>query len=74
MPDPTPKGDRTRFGVRLPVSHDRHYREKAAEAGLDYNTYLAWCLARQHGLSWPLPLRKDQLRKDQEERPLTNVA
>jgi hypothetical protein len=68
MPDPTPKGERTRFGVRLPVSHDRLYRRQARDAGLDYNTYLALCLARQHGLAWPPPINEDQ-----EELPLSRA-
>ena len=69
MPNPTPKGKRVAHCLRMPFAHDRVYKAKAQEVGMDYNTYIAWCLAKLHDLQWPPPLKDDQ-----KELSISNVA
>ena len=47
------KGDRIQKTMRFPAEHYAVYEAAAARAGLDFNAYVNWALARFHGL--PIP-------------------
>lgn len=54
MPMPS-KGERRPHTVRVPIDHDAVYKREAARRGMDYGTYVAWCMAQLHRLDWPNP-------------------
>lgn len=64
MPNPTPKGERKPFYVRVPVDHAAVYKREAKRRGMDHNTYLTWALAEFHGLN----------RHQQKEPPVSDAA
>lgn len=46
-------GDRVQKTMRFPDGFYQQYEAAAKEAGLDFNAYVNWVLARQHRLSPP---------------------
>lgn len=60
------KGDRIQKTMRFPTEHYAVYEAAAARAGMDFNAYVNWVLARARGL--PVP-DGDPASDDQAEIP-----
>lgn len=66
---PKPLGRRART-LRLPPDHHELYEVRARQAGMDWNGYVAWALARFHDLEPPAdPATGDQLVLAEPARP-----
>lgn len=48
-----PKPPREPITVRFPPEHKRAYEQAAADLGLSFGDYVAFTLAKQHGLEIP---------------------
>jgi hypothetical protein len=59
-------GPRKANTVRVPIDHAEIYEAEARRRGMDYGQYVAWCMARIHGLKLPTDWIDAQ-----EELPLT---
>jgi hypothetical protein len=60
------KGARNAHTVRVPTDHDEVYQREASRRGMDYGTYVAYCMARLHDLPVPADWNVAQ-----EELPLS---